>query len=131
MTLSLDTYCVSSQRAESFNTPKEKDPPAWEKYLERGQTKNMALYDHADDETPEEKRERESAPVSESHRDVNGSGSGNLSVNGRNRSEESSRTRTGVKEHQLNSTITGQKIDPGKGRDTTMVSRFGDSDPGI
>ena len=69
----------------------EKDPSLWKQYLDRNQTKNMALYGHPEDETPEEKQESESAPVSEtqSHANVN------VNVNGANRSDESSQTRAG------------------------------------
>ena len=105
----------------------EKDPSLWKQYLDRNQTKNMALYGHPEDETPEEKQARESAPVSETQSNVNV----NSDVNGANRSDESSQTGAGDGEHQLSSTITGQKIDPEKGRDTTMVTWFGNNDPEV
>ena len=35
------------------------------------------------------------------------------------------------REQQLSSTITGQVIDPEKGRDVTMVTWFGDNDPEV
>ena len=105
----------------------EKDPSLWKQYLDRNQTKNMALYGHPEDETPEEKQARESAPVSETQSNVNL----NSDVNGANRSDESSQTGAGDGEHQLSSTITGQKIDPEKGRDTTMVTWFGNNDPEV
>lgn len=101
----------------------EKDPSLWKQYLDRDQTKNMALYGHPGDETPEEKQERESAPVSETQSNVNGHGT--------DLSDQSSQTRAGDGEHQLSSTITGQKIDPEKGRDITMVTWFGDNDPEV
>lgn len=103
----------------------ERDPSLWKQYLDREQTKNMALYGHPDDKTPEEKQERESAPVSETQSNANGN------VNGANLSDESSQTRAEDGDHQLSSTITGQKIDPEKGRDTTMVTWFGDNDPEV
>lgn len=94
----------------------EKDPSLWKQYLDRNQTKNMALYGRPDDETPEEKPERESAPVSETQSNVNGN------LGEAIQSETSSPSRSGDAEYQLSSTITGQKIDPEKGRDTTMVT---------
>ena len=103
----------------------EKDPSIWKQYIDRNQTKNMALYGHPDDESPEEKQESESASVSETPSQVNGN------VNGADLSEESSQTRAGDGEHQLSSTMTGQKIDPEKGRDLTMVTWFGDDDPEV
>ena len=99
----------------------EKDPSLWKQYLDRKQTKNMALYGHPEDESPEEKKERESAPVSETQSNVNGA----------TLSDHSSQTGAGDGEHQLSSTITGQKIDPEKGRDTTMVTWFGQDDPEV
>ena len=101
----------------------EKDPSIWKQYIDRNQTKNMALYGHPDDESPEEKQQRESAPVSETHRHAN--------ANGRNSSEESCQTYTGDGEHQRSSTMTGQKVDTEKGRDVTMVTWFGDNDPEV
>lgn len=105
----------------------EKDPSLWTQYLDRNQTKNIALYAHPDEETPEEKQARESAPVSETQSDVNV----DSDVDRANRSGESSQTRAGDGEHQLSSTITGQKIDPEKGRDTTIVTWFGNNDPEV
>ena len=52
----------------------EKDPSIWKQYIDRNQTKNMALYGHPDDESSEEKQPRESAPVSETHRHANANG---------------------------------------------------------
>lgn len=102
----------------------EKDPSLWKQYLDRNQTKNMALYGHPDDETPEEKQQRESAPVSETQSNVNGNGN----LGEATASETSSPSRSEDGGHQLSSTITGQKIDPEKGRDATMVSWWGDND---
>ena len=78
----------------------------------------MALYGHPEDGSREEKQERESAPASETQSHVNGIGKG------ANLSEESSQTRAGDGEYQLSSTITGQEIDPEKGRDIAMVTWF-------
>ena len=94
----------------------EKDPSLWKRYLDHDQTKNMAIYGKPEG-TPEEKREKETSPA------------GNKNVS--SSSEESSRTRSGDGEQQLHSTITGQKIDPEKGRDTSMVTWFGDNDPEV
>lgn len=105
----------------------EKDSSLWKQYLDRDKTKNMALHGHLGDETPEEKQERESVPVSESESNANV----NANANGENLSDESSRTRIGNGEQQLSSTITGQKIDPEKGRDVTLVTWFGDNDPEV
>ena len=106
-----------------FQFAEEKNPALWKQYLDRQQTKNMALYGHPDDATSEEKQDCERLPGTESQSHMNG--------NGANLSEESSQTRTGDGEHQLSSTITGQKIDPEKGRDITIVTWFGDNDPEV
>ena len=103
----------------------EKDPSIWKQYIDRNQTKNMALYGRPDDDASEEKPERESAPVSQTPSQENGN------ANGADLSEKSSQTRTGDGEHQLSSTMTGQRIDPEKGRDVTMVTWFGKDDPEV
>ncbi len=108
-----------------FKFAEEKDPSLWKQYLDRNQTRNMALHGHPGGENPEEKQERESAPVSETQSHANSNG------NGAHLSEESSQTRAGDTEHQMSTTITGQKIDPEKGRDITMVTWFGDDDPEV
>ena len=100
----------------------EKDPSLWKQYLDRDQTKNMALYGHTGDETPEEKQERESSPTDETQ--SNGNGNGKEAK----LSDDSSRSRAEDGEPPLSSTITGQKIDPEKGRDTTIVTWYGDDD---
>lgn len=112
-------------KGRALQYAEEKDPSLWKQYLNRDQTKNMALYGHPGDETPEEKQERESVPVSETQSNTYGNG------NGASLSDESSPTRVGDGEHQLSSTLTGQKIDPEKGRDVTMVTWFGDNDPEV
>ena len=112
-------------KARYLQFVEEKDPSIWKQYIDRNQTKNMALYGRPDDDAIEEKQKRESAPVSESPSQANGN------ANGADRSEESSQTRAGDGEHQLSSTMTGQKIDPEKGRDVTMVTWFGDDDPEV
>ena len=94
----------------------ERDPTLWKQYLDREQTKNMALHGNTEGPPPEEKLERNDTRVS---------------------SEESSQTRVGngdqqeQQEHQLSSTITGQRIDTEKGRDITMVTWYGDNDPEV
>lgn len=118
-------------KGRALQYAEEKDPSLWKQYLNRDQTKNMALYGHPGDETPEEKQERESVPVSETQSSTNGNGNGKGNGNGASLSDESSQTRAGDGEHQLSSTLTGQKIDPEKGRDVTMVTWFGDNDPEV
>ena len=108
-----------------FQFAEEKDSSLWKTYIDRNQTKNMALYGHLEDESLEEKQVRESTPVNETQSRAN------ANANGANLSEGSSQTCTGDGEHQLSSTITGQKIDPEKGRDVTMVTWFGDGDPEV
>ena len=114
---------ISKGRVIQF--AEERDSSLWKQYLDRDQTKNMALYGHPGDQTPEEKQERDSAPVSEMQSYAHTNGNGAIS------SEESSQTRVGDGEHQLSSTITGQRIDPEKGRDVTMVTWFGENDPEV
>ena len=98
----------------------EKDPSLWKQYLDRDQTKQMALYGHTGDETTEEKQEGGSSPTS----DTPGNGDGK----GTKHSDESSRSRAEDGEPPLSSTITGLKIDPEKGRDTAIVTWYGDND---
>ena len=114
-------------KGRCFQFAEEEDPSIWKQYLDRNQTKNMALHGHPDDESLEEKPQRESAPVSETQSRANGNGNGN----GANLSDKSSQTRAEDGEQQLSSTMTGQKIDPEKGRDVTMVTWFGDKDPEV
>ena len=92
----------------------EKDPSLWKQYIDRDQTINMALYGNPQGTEPEEKKhEGDTSPSS----------------------EDSSQTRAGdvnQREHnQLHSTITAQRVDTEKGRDTTMVTWFGDDDPEV
>ena len=54
----------------------EKDLSIWKQYINRNQTKNMALYGRPDDDASEEKQERESASVSETPGQANGNASG-------------------------------------------------------
>ena len=103
----------------------EKDPSIWKQYINRDQTKNMALYGHPHDDTPDEKQERESSPASETQSNVTGD------ISGAKMSGRSSQTNAEDGEHQLSSAITGLKIDPEKGRDTTMVTWFGEDDPEV
>ena len=108
-----------------FQFPEEMDASLWKPYIDPQQTKTMALYGNPSDQPPEDKHKHESAPVSESHSYAN------FNANGANLSEESSQTRTGDGEQQVSSTITGQRIDPEKGRDGTTVTWFGDNDPEV
>lgn len=109
----------------------EKDPSLWKQYLDRNETKNLALYGHPDDQTPEGKQEPQSPPVSEAQSTVNLNGDANGNLNKASQTETSPHARSGDGEYQLSSTITGQRIDPEKGRDTTMVTWFGDNDPEV
>ena len=91
----------------------EQDPTLWKQYLDREQTRNMALHGNSEGPGEEDKLEKDDANLP---------------------SEESSQTRVGngeLQEHQLSSTITGQVIDPEKGRDITIVTWFGDMDPEV
>lgn len=93
-----------------FQYAEERDPKLWKQYLDREQTKNMALYGNTNGPSGDEGSEKEVVNTP---------------------SEESSQARAEEEEHdhQLSSTITGQVIDPEKGRDVTMVTWFGDNDP--
>ena len=95
-----------------FQYAEERDPKLWKQYLDREQTKNMALYGNTNAPSEEENLEKEGVNTP---------------------SEESSEARAEEEdhEHQLSSTITGQVIDPEKGRDVTMVTWFGDNDPEV
>ncbi|KAL6718125.1 GTPase-activating protein [Lecanora helva] len=86
----------------------EKDDRLWKHYINRDQTRNMAIYGNPEGTEAEKK---EIGPSS----------------------ENSSQTRTGDREerphNQLHSTLTAQRVDTEKGRDVTMVTWFGDNDP--
>ena len=92
----------------------EKDPSLWKQYMDRDQTRNMAVFGNPEGTEPEEKEDKEIEVPS---------------------SEGSSQTRAGDADQpprpQLHSTLTAQKVDTEKGRDTTMVSWFGDNDPEV
>lgn len=92
----------------------EKDPKLWKQYVDREQTRNMALFGNIEGTEPEEKNESKDVLPS---------------------SEESSQTRTedadGREHNQLHSTLTAQRVDTEKGRDTTVVTWFGDDDPEV
>ena len=89
-----------------FQYAEEKDPSLWKQYIDREQTRNMAMVGNPEGVEPDEKKDQGAS------------------------SEESSQTRT-EEQNQLHSTLTGQKVDPEKGRDATMVTWFGDSDPEV
>lgn len=90
----------------------ERDPKLWKQYLDREQTKNMALYGNTNGPSEDEKSEKEGVNTPSGD-------SSETTVEGEER------------EQQLSSTITGQAIDPEKGRDVTMVTWFGDNDPEV
>ena len=92
----------------------EKDPSLWKAYIDREQTKNMALFGNTEGtESEKNNKSKEELPSS----------------------EESSQTRDGNTEgrehNQLHSTLTAQRVDTEKGRDITMVFWFGDDDPEV
>ena len=95
-----------------FQYAEERDPKLWKQYLDREQTKNMALYGNTNGPSEDEKSEKEDANTP---------------------SEGSTEAMAEGEEHeqQLSSTITGQVIDPETGRDVTMVTWFGDNDPEV
>lgn len=92
----------------------ERDATLWKQYIDRDQTKNMALYGNPEGVAAEEYQKEQVAGGP---------------------SEDSSSTQSanaGQREHgQLSSTITGQRIDTEKGRDTAMVTWYGDDDPEV
>ena len=90
----------------------ERDPKLWKQYLDRGQTKNMALYGNTNGPSEDEMSEKGGV-------NTPSGGSSETTAEGEER------------EQQLSSTITGQVIDPEKGRDVTMVTWFGDKDPEV
>ncbi|KAK0509370.1 hypothetical protein JMJ35_007764 [Cladonia borealis] len=93
-----------------FQYAEERDPKLWKQYLDRKQTRNMALHGNTNGPSADDNSEKEIINTP---------------------SDVSSDARVGGEEHeqQLSSTITGQVIDPEKGRDVTMVTWFGDNDP--
>ena len=95
-----------------FQYAEERDPKLWKQYLDREQTRNMALHGNTNGPSADDNSEKEIINTP---------------------SDVSSDARVGGGEHeqQLSSTITGQVIDPEKGRDVTMVTWFGDNDPEV
>ena len=95
-----------------FQYAEERDPKLWKQYLDREQTRNMALHGNATGPSADDNSEKEIINTP---------------------SDVSSDARVVREEHeqQLSSTITGQVIDPEKGRDVTMVTWFGDNDPEV
>lgn len=104
-------------RGRVLQFAEERDPSLWKQYIDREQTRNMALFGNPEGTEPEERKEKQDADTATPS------------------SEGSSQTRTGdadQQEHgQLSSTITGQRVDTEKGRDTTMVTWYGDDDPEV
>ena len=84
----------------------ERDPKLWKQYINREQSKNMALFGNPEGIEPEKQETS---------------------------SEGSSPSRAAEqREHnQLHSTITAQRVDTEKGRDVTMVTWYGDNDPEV
>ena len=95
-----------------FQYAEERDPKLWKQYLDREQTRNMALHGNTNGPPIDDNSEKEIVNTP---------------------SDVSSDARVGGEEpeQQLSSTITGQVIDPEKGRDVTMVTWFGDKDPEV
>ena len=95
-----------------FQYAEEKDPSLWKDYINREQTKNMALYGNPEGPTSKEK---------------------DLVVDSDPSSKDPSPTRptkSNTNENgALSSTLTNQRVDPERGRDTTMVTWYGDHDP--
>ena len=89
-----------------FQYAEEKDSSLWKQYIDREQTRNMAMVGNPEGMEPDEKKDQGAS------------------------SEESSQTRA-EEQNQLHSTLTGQRVDPEKGRDATMVTWFGDNDPEV
>ena len=95
-----------------FQYAEERDPKLWKQYLDREQTRNMALHGNTNGPSGDENSEKEIINTPSS-----------VSSDARAEGEEPGQ--------QLSSTITGQVIDPEKGRDVTMVTWFGDNDPEV
>ncbi|KAK4692446.1 MFS transporter, DHA1 family, multidrug resistance protein, partial [Lecanoromycetidae sp. Uapishka_2] len=104
----------------------EKDPKLWKQYLNHEQTENMALFGNTDGPAPNEKGKEDTEKSSEASSRTRAEDREQV-----NTEHPMSQTRTieEEREHQMSSTITGQRIDTEKGRDITMVSWFGDNDP--
>ncbi|KAL9131078.1 MAG: hypothetical protein Q9217_000901 [Psora testacea] len=104
----------------------EKDPSLWKVYLDRDQTRNMAMYGHPE-LIEEEQKEKESKAQTPAEL----SSPAELASNGTTPSGESAKTLTQEETHghHMHSTLTNQRVDTEKGRDASMVSWFGDNDP--
>ena len=95
-----------------FQYAEERDPKLWKQYLDRAQTRNMALHGNTTGPSADDNSEKE---IINTPSDVS----------------SDARVRGQEHEQQLSSTITGQVIDPEKGRDVTIVTWFGDDDPEV
>ena len=107
----------------------EKDAKLWKQYLDRDQTRNMALHGNLDGPqlTPDEKEKEVGNDSSESSR----TRTPELENIQTNAAQTRSLRQKETHEHQMSSTITGQRIDTEKGRDVTIVTWFGDDDPEV
>ena len=109
-----------------FQYPEEKDPSLWKRYLDREQTRNMAIYGHPI-LTPEEQKEKDSQaqtpaePASDVHTPLD------ESVD--TLAKEKTQPIEGG--HIMHSTLTNQRVDTEHGRDASMVSWYGDDDPEV
>jgi len=95
----------------------ERDPSLWKQYIDRDQTKDMALYGNSEGTTPEDTQGKQDADVASPS------------------SEGSSQTHMADADQQeygqLSSTITGERVDTENGRDTAMVTWYGEDDPEV
>ena len=101
----------------------EKDPSLWKQYLDREQTRNMAMYGHPQ-LTDEEKKEIDLKNTPEG-----GASQVHTPTEEQANALTAQQTETATNEHQMHSTLTNQRVDTEKGRDLSMVSWWGDDDP--
>ncbi|KAG8533467.1 uncharacterized protein KY384_002250 [Bacidia gigantensis] len=96
----------------------EKDPSLWKQYLDRDQTRNMALFGHPQltTEEQEQQKEKESPETPSTASDS---------------TLPETPTERQPHRHQMHSTLTAQRVDTEKGRDLSMVSWWGDNDPEV
>ena len=109
-----------------FQYAEERDPSLWKQYLDRDQTRNIALYGspQVTDAQRKEKDIIEGSPA-ESEGDLQDP----LETNGN--ALRRGTTELDTHEHQMHSILTNQRVDTEKGRDLTMVSWWGTNDPEV
>ncbi|KAL9099855.1 MAG: hypothetical protein Q9163_004703 [Psora crenata] len=108
----------------------EKDPSLWKAYLDRDQTRNMALFGHPElsDEERKGVERKEKDNQTQTSAGIRSPASNNVTPSGDSATTLTQEDKNG---HQMHATLTNQRVDTEKGKDASMVSWFGDKDPEV